>query len=76
MAEAWEGSGTAQMFLAVDFEPRLGARPGDTVTYDEATGEIVLVRRATCSPGDVAEWVLKQRLVTLAELGWRNGGTS
>lgn len=30
--------------------PRLGGRPGDSVSYDPETGEAVLVRRLTVAP--------------------------
>lgn len=41
------------LFLVAMLCPRLGGRPGDTVTYDLETEEAVLVRRVKCRPEDM-----------------------
>lgn len=43
------------VFLVALLCPRLGGRPGDTLTYDEATGEAVLVRRMTLPTSVIQE---------------------
>lgn len=41
------------LFLVAMCCPRLGGRPGDTVTYDLDTEEAVLVRRVRVRPEDL-----------------------
>ena len=44
---------TPLLFLVALICPRLGGRPGDSVTYDLDTGEAVLVRRVRVDSADM-----------------------
>ena len=56
-------------FVVAMFCPRLGSRPGDTVSFDLDTSEIVLVRRMTCTAEQVRAATNSGHLIPLDDDG-------